>query len=279
MFLNHSKLVFRSTNLVLALVLFSTVGACSRPQNIVVEERVTVASAPVRIQRGNEYERRDNAIGAERRGPAHTVQANDTLYSIAFSHQLSVADLMCWNAIRDSRRLQVGQTLTLLAPNPAPQCASDVVIASSTQRQQGATVSKPRPQSTRVPVKQAVAPTQLSWAWPLKGELLERYSAPARRQGIVIAAPLRAPIKAAANGTVVYRGNALKGYGNLLILNHANGYLSAYAHTQEILVKEGQAVRMNDVIAIAGRDAANRTALHFQIRKDGNPIDPLPLLN
>jgi len=276
---------------ILLIAIFVT--GCAAPKDIAVEERATIATKPVVVHRAGEKRRRtdsvpitssstapSNSVRARpsgvsmelgTKGISHTVRSGDTLYSIAFVNQLSVDDLLCWNKIRDSRNLQIGQSLVLVRPPCQPACTKTSLASKSnvgTQPSSGSrSVSKPKP------------PRKVNaWYWPVDGKLLELYSKSARRQGVVIAASQNTPIKAAASGTVVYSGNALKGYGNLLILNHPGGYLSAYAHTQEILVKEGQYINVQDVIATTGRDNSDRSSLHFQIRKDGNPIDPIPLL-
>ena len=176
-----------------------------------------------------------------------------------------------WKSITDHRDLQIGQNLSLSRPPCQPTCTKTKSASNPITRGQ-------RPSSS-VSVNKPKPPRNVeAWYWPIEGKLLERYSKTARRQGVVIAASQNTPIKAAASGTVVYSGNALKGYGNLLILNHPGGFLSAYAHLHSILVNEGQYVNVQDVIATTGRDNSDRSSLHFQIRKDGNPIDPIPLL-
>ncbi len=282
--------------------------ACAKPPKASVEERATLANQPVIVHQDGKRvalsgdsldgEPRDatSRASAPRYNNVHIVRPQETLYSIAFARQLAVNDLVCWNQIRDIRRLQIGQELVLVKPTANIQCPDQPVStpgaaakppagsAGSDSRISSSTMSRGSSRQTQAKAKQNTkpkpdaTPKTVSWQWPLEGRLLERYSTSARRQGIVIASPKASPIKAAASGTVVYHGNALKGYGNLLIVNHANGYLSAYAHTQEILVKEGQNVRAAEVIATSGVDNNNRAALHFQIRKDGNPIDPLGLL-
>jgi lipoprotein NlpD len=117
----------------------------------------------------------------------------------------------------------------------------------------------------------------LTWAWPAAGKLIEVFDE-ARNKGIDIAGQEGDPVLAAADGQVVYRGNALRGYGNLVIIKHSDDFISAYAHNRQILVEQGQNVKRGQRIAEIGRTDADRPKLHFEIRRQGRPIDPVRLL-
>ena len=116
------------------------------------------------------------------------------------------------------------------------------------------------------------------WQWPVNGDVIERFSISSGQQGVIIAGALRSPVLAAKSGEVVYVGNAINGYGNLIIVKHDERFLSAYAHNLNILVTEGQQVKLQQEIGLVGTDNKSREAVHFQIRKDGEPVNPLSFL-
>lgn len=121
--------------------------------------------------------------------------------------------------------------------------------------------------------------SKMKWSWPIKGMVIDSfYSAKSKQRGINIAAKEGVPVYAAASGKVVYSGNALRGYGNLIIIKHDSQYLSAYAHNKKNLVKEGQNVKCGQQIAQVGKSGVKSPKLHFEIRYNGKPIDPLRLL-
>jgi lipoprotein NlpD len=123
------------------------------------------------------------------------------------------------------------------------------------------------------------ATTQLHWRWPAQGRLLRRFDSNGTgKKGIAIGGRLNSPVVAAAGGRVVYRGSGLVGYGRLIIVKHNNNYLSAYGHNQELLVDEGDQVRAGQLIARMGSSGTNQVMLHFEIRQNGKPVDPLKLL-
>jgi lipoprotein NlpD len=117
----------------------------------------------------------------------------------------------------------------------------------------------------------------LLWQWPAPGKVIEGFDE-TRNKGIDIAGNDGDPVLAAADGEVVYVGAALRGYGNLVIVKHSEEFISAYAHNKQILVKQGQAVKRGQRIAEIGRSDADRTKLHFEIRRQGKPVDPLKYL-
>ncbi|WP_163937093.1 peptidoglycan DD-metalloendopeptidase family protein [Paraferrimonas sp. SM1919] len=149
----------------------------------------------------------------------------------------------------------------------------------STSRQQVVNNVVHRQESQKQNVRPQKATFDGSWTWPVKGELLEGFSYKADGvKGIRIQADRGQSIKAAAAGTVVYAGNALRGYGNLVIIKHSDKYLSAYAHSDRIVVKEKQNVLQGQKIAEVGSSGINRVMAHFEIRKNGKPVDPIKLL-
>lgn len=141
-------------------------------------------------------------------------------------------------------------------PRAAPAAAAPVVVASGGTRTAGG----------------------VTWRWPATGQVVGRFQAGAAIPGIDIAGKSGDPVVAAADGTVVYSGNGLVGYGELIIIKHNDSFLSAYGHNRKRLVKEGQQVKAGQQIAEMGSSGSSRDELQFQIRKDGNPVDPLDYL-
>ena len=185
---------------------------------------------------------------------SYVVRPDDTLYSIAWRHDIDFRDLARWNTIGPDFRISVGQVLVL---GPASQPTPPRAAQGSTQA---------------VPNSAAIAASK--WTWPT-----DRLSAPrAAAGGILLSGRLGQDVRAASAGRVVYTGNGLRGYGNLIIIKHGDSMLSAYAHNREMLVHDGQNVAMGQVIAHMGEDAQQSPVLYFEIRQNGKPVDPLPFL-
>ena len=189
----------------------------------------------------------------------YVVRAQDTVYSIAWRYGLDFRDLARWNHIGPDFRITVGQTL-ILAPVATTAAAPPLKVP------------KPPP-STAMP-KPGPA-SALSWTWPT-----DRMSAPQAVSGGGILLPGRVgqDIRAASSGRVVYNGSGIRGYGNLIIIKHGENLLSAYAHTREPLVHDGQEVTLGQVIAHMGEGAPQKPVLYFEIRRNGKPVDPLAFL-
>ena len=205
----------------------------------------------------------------------HVVRAGETLYGISFRFGLRYQDVAAWNGISDPYTIEVGQRLRLRPPGSMP---------SSPRPGTGATASAtpPRPPATvpAPPVRPTAsivgAPT---WRWPAQGQIIGRYvSGDQTQQGINIAGSAGQPILAASDGIVVYSGAGLVGYGELIIIKHSDEWLSAYAHNRRRLVVEGSRVKSGEVIAEMGKTGAIREMLHFEIRRNGKPVDPLAFL-
>ena len=238
-------------------------------------------------------------------GPAsYVVRPRDTLYSIAWRHDLDFRDLARWNNIGPDFRISVGQVLVLgpssshspspsSSPGRAPTLENRAPRAAATPAP-GATgsrapeppqVGKPRPlpesqagaSHNGGPAAQAVpgAPNAVKWVWPTDGVGAPR---PVPGGGILLSGRLGQDVRAASAGRVVYTGSGLRGYGNLIIIKHADSLLSAYAHNREMLVHDGQEVAVGQVIGHMGEDAHQAPILYFEIRQNGRPIDPLPFL-
>ena len=204
-----------------------------------------------------------------------TVQAGDTVFGIAFRAGLNYRDVAAWNGIDEPYTIQVGQKLRLSPP--ATATASKPAKSAPALPNQKTVLSKTIPVGEPVPVKPA-APvlSNIAWQWPAKGEIIGRYIAGDKtNQGINIAGSNGQDITAAADGTVVYSGAGLIGYGELLIIKHSNEWISAYAHNSKRLVAEGFKVKAGQHIAEMGQTGSVRTMLHFEIRRNGKPVDPL----
>lgn len=214
------------------------------------------------------------------------VRRGDTVYGIAFRAGIDFRDLARWNGIAPPYTIYPGQRLQLRgrAVNPPsavtqapPRVASEVRPSRPAPRPPAPAPSNAPPTAPRVPAAPASAPT--AWRWPTHGALIARYVVgDSTRQGIDIAGNAGQAVAAAAAGTVVYSGSGLVGYGELVIVKHSDEWLSAYGHNRRRLVAEGERVSAGQTIAEMGRTGASRDMLHFEIRRNGKPIDPLPLL-
>lgn len=197
-------------------------------------------------------------------GATHVVRKGETVYRIATGNGITALDLALWNGIPPPYTIYPGQRLRLYPGG-----------AGTASRPAAARPSKPA-----TPSAPAVAPADVkapfAWRWPTAGELVSRYVAGnATKQGIDIAGSSGQAVYAAADGTVVYSGAGLVGYGELIIVKHDEQWLTAYGHNRVRLVNEGQLVKVGQQIAEMGRTGAARDMLHFEIRYDGKPVDPL----
>jgi lipoprotein NlpD len=196
----------------------------------------------------------------------YKVKKGDTLYSISFRYGLDYKKVARINNIRAPYKIYVGQKIYFKRYK-----------TNSTAKK--SETKKPAQKTTNVTKQANYSKGALVWRWPTKGTVISTYSTTGTgRKGIKIAGKAGQTIQAAAAGKVVYSGNGLPRYGNLLIIKHNNVYLSAYAHNQTLLVKEGQQVKSGQKIATLGRSGTQRDQLHFEIRRDGKPVDPLRFL-
>ena len=232
-------------------------------------------------------------------GSVHVVKAGETLMSISRGTGVSVAALAKTNHIDSSKKLSVGDRLTIpqgghqvaaAQPPAAPKVteprtaqAEKKIKVASAAPVQTAHVAKEEPKTTETAVKAAEPSGAMpSFRWPARGRVIAGFGSKpngVQNDGINLAVPEGTPIKAADDGVVAYAGNELKGYGNLVLIRHSNGYVSAYAHARELLVKRGDTIRRGQVIAHSGQ-TGNVTSpqLHFEIRKGSTPVDPTQFL-
>jgi len=232
----------------------------------------------------------------------HEVRQGDTLYSVAFLYGYEVRQLAAWNGLSPPYTIYKGQHLRLKPPpvarvvhsrpKPKPHLAKvhpsqpkPQIFAPSrpkTAAGRGATAARPTAPVTRPtprPQPQAPADGPITWSWPVRGPLLQRFDASGEgKKGIDIGGKSGESVRAAAPGKVVYSGSGLAGYGRLIIIKHNKEFLSAYAYNRKLLATEGQWVTKDQVIAQMGSSGTDRVQLHFEIRRRGRPVDPLRYL-
>lgn len=219
---------------------------------------------------------RTNAAGAATGIAAdlYTVEAGDTLFSIAWRFRLQVNDLAAWNELGDGSLILVGQRIRLTPPPvySASDAGAAAPVASPAPAARPAASSTPSAPS-------GVAPAAGSWRWPTQGSLdVEGARSRDGDYGIRILGTRGQDIRAADGGKVMYAGDGLKAYGLLVIVQHSPEWLSAYGHNERILVKEGDEVRAGQPIATMGTGPGNAAMLHFEIRRNGKPVEPVRLL-
>lgn len=200
----------------------------------------------------------------------HTVRHGDTLYAIAFRYQLDYKDLARWNGIGAGYLIHAGDELRLTPPKPAQRSPTPSNRSKPPQSATRPPATPPQRPATRPPTQTASAPYR--WRWPTDGKIDRGFSP--RSKGIEIGGTAGQKIVASAAGKVVYSGGALKGYGQLLIIKHNSGWLSAYGHNRTLRVREGDTVAAGQHIADMGLGPARRAVLHFEIRNNGKPVNP-----
>lgn len=220
----------------------------------------------------------------------HIVGKGETLYSIAWRYGKDYRQLAAINGIGRSYEIFPGQKLRLRGEAAASQVSipsSGSALRASAKRAPSAvkrTVSANKRSKSLTSKKKSPPPASaarhaITWHWPSNGRILSRFrSGSAPHKGVDIAGQKGEPVLAAADGTVIYAGSALRGYGNLLIIKHTEEYLSAYAHNDRLLVGEGERIKAGQKIAELGSSGTDRNKLHFEIRRNGNPVDPMAYL-
>ncbi len=226
----------------------------------------------------------------------HIVEPGESLMGIARKHGIALAALARANNIQPYTKISIGTRLTIpgghpvathMAAAPAPQLTKPSTVPAekvASAPVQNARIATPENHTTTesVPQTAEAAGSIPSFRWPVKGRVIAGFgtkSNGAQNDGINLAVPEGTPIKAADDGVVAYAGNELKGYGNLVLIRHANGFVSAYANASELMVKRGDTIKRGQVIAHAGQ-TGNVTSpqLHFEIRKGSTPVDPTKYL-
>ncbi|MES2716788.1 MAG: peptidoglycan DD-metalloendopeptidase family protein [Pseudomonadota bacterium] len=232
--------------------------------------------------------------GAENVGKPgyYSVRPGDTMIRIGLEQGQNWRDIVRWNGIENPNLIEVGQVLRVVPPQAdASALASQAVaapkveakpleakpVAAAAAAASAPSVAASAPTAVVAPLPAKDGDDEPAWAWPAAGSVLAGFEE-GKQKGLAIAGKAGDPVLAAADGRVVYAGSGLRGYGNLVIVKHNNTYLTAYAHNQSLLVKEDQAVRRGQKIAEMGSTDAERVQLHFEIRRQGKPVDPARLL-
>jgi len=200
----------------------------------------------------------------------YVVRAGDTLYKIAQAHGIDVSTLVRLNNIGDPSQLRIGQVLRLSGDTPMP---SQPPVAAAPPSPTPATPVTPPPPATAARASDA---SLINWGWPATGKIIQGFNS--NTKGIDIEGAPGDPVIAAADGKVMYAGNGVRGLGNLVLLGHSNGFITAYAHNQQLLVKSGDAVKKGSRIALLGQTDTTSPRLHFEIRRKGTPVNPLSYL-
>ncbi|GAB4359341.1 MAG: peptidoglycan DD-metalloendopeptidase family protein [Gammaproteobacteria bacterium] len=204
----------------------------------------------------------------------YIVEEGDTLYSIAFQAGKDYRQIAAWNGIGWPYRIYPSQKLRLSPPPKSPPVNRRKPAPRKSSRSDRSAGGSDTRREARIATS-----TSVRWQWPVYGPILNNYSKKGNgRNGMSIGGRLGEPVRAAAAGRVVYSGSGLRGYGKLIIIKHNDVYLSAYGHNRKLLVKEGETLQAGQVIAELGDTDADRPMLHFEIRRDGEPVDPRRLL-
>jgi murein DD-endopeptidase MepM/ murein hydrolase activator NlpD len=273
-------------------------------QQLVIPQRQAIAQPPAAAAPASRPVAAAAPVAA---ASVHVVNRGDTLMSIAQRNHVPVADLARANGLDPKTPLKLGTKITVpgarsaAADAPAPAApvaaaaaptavaAAPIKMASAEPAQKVRMASATATPEAAVaaaesPVKTAEATGALpTFRWPVRGRVITSYGAKTNgksNDGINVAVPEGTPIKAAEDGVVAYSGNELKGYGNLVLVRHSNGYVTAYAHASELMVKRGETIKRGQTIAKSGQSGeVGSPQLHFEIRKGSSPVDPLQFLN
>jgi len=290
----------------IALAAISLFGCAIPPHRAPVEERsatpraTLAAASPAVVAPATETNKPGPADNAGRPG-YYTVKPGDTLIRIGLDNGQNWKDLVRWNNLDNPNLIEVGQVLRVVAPGVDPTLAtsrpvvtarvdskpldtkaapaagsSPAASAASLAAVTPAVAAPAAPTPTAVPAPHD-SDDDITWGWPAAAPVSMPFD-DSRNKGLVFRGKPGDPVLAAADGRVVYAGSGLRGYGNLVILKHNAMYLTAYAHNQTLLVKDDQTVRRGQKIAEMGSTDADSVQLHFEIRKQGKPIDPAKLL-
>jgi lipoprotein NlpD len=301
---NYRSLVARSGLHLSAWILALGLAACASPSHRApVEDRQaggtprTTAPAPTAgsnagAAAATEAPATKPPPGIENAGKPgyYTVKPGDTLIRVGLENGQNWRDIARWNGLDNPNIIEVGQVLRVVPPAvEAPAVVARPVapagrvetrpLDGAAAAASGAAAATPAPAaSAPAPVNAVRDPEgEPNWMWPANGPVATAFDE-AKSKGLAITGKAGDPVYAAADGRVVYAGAGLRGYGNLVIVKHNATYLTAYAHNQTLLVKEDQAVRRGQKIAEMGSSDADRVQLHFEIRRQGKPVDPARLL-
>ncbi len=275
-------------------------------QQLVIPHQSAVAAAPASVAPPKPAVAAVTPVAAA--PSVHVVNHGDTLMSIAHRNHVPVAELARANSLDANSKLKLGQKINVpgarsaaapvpAAAQPAQVAAAQPAAVAAPATKMAAVVTDPKEKArlaqatttpeaaiVETPVKTAEATGALpTFRWPVRGRVVTGYGAKTNgksNDGINVAVPEGTPVKAAEDGVVAYSGNELKGYGNLILVRHSNGYVTAYAHASELMVKRGETIKRGQIIAKSGQSGeVGSPQLHFEIRKGSSPVDPLQFLN
>jgi murein DD-endopeptidase MepM/ murein hydrolase activator NlpD len=275
-------------------------------QQLVIPRPTASAAAPALVApAGKPVAVASAAVAVGAPAAVHFVNRGDTLMSIARRNHISVAELARANSLEPNAKLKLGMKINVpgarsAASTPAAAAAPAAVAAAPAATMAPATKMAAAEPAQKVRLAQATTPPEEiaaeqptkaadatgalpTFRWPVRGRVITSYGAKTngkQNDGINVAVPEGTPVKAAEDGVVAYSGNELKGYGNLVLVRHANGYVTAYAHASELMVKRGDPIKRGQIIAKSGQSGeVGSPQLHFEIRKGSTPVDPLQFLN
>lgn len=202
----------------------------------------------------------------------YRVKRGDTLARVAQKNGCSVKELLAWNGLKPSARIRKGQTLRIVTQQTVTTTvAGNAASPSNTATPMGSADARQLAAQTTRPAK------SVALAWPAQGAVVEPFQ-PGETRGIEIAGKVGDPVRAAADGRVMYAGTGLNEYGSLIIVQHNKDFLTAYAHNRKLLVKTGDVVHQGQQIAEMGSESNTRVSVLFELRHDGKPVDPMPYL-
>ncbi|MEO8924740.1 MAG: peptidoglycan DD-metalloendopeptidase family protein [Caldimonas sp.] len=275
----------------------SLFGCANPPHRAPVEERsatprATVAAASPALAPASAADAgKPVTVDSGPRAGFYMVKPGDTLIRIGLDNGQNWKDLVRWNSLDNPNLIEVGQTLRVVPPGTDPTMSASRPVTTTRveprpleTKPAGTTTASATPIASAAaapPPPPAATPKEgdddVAWGWPVSSPVAQPFDE-SRNKGLIFRGKAGDPVLAAADGRVVYAGSGLRGYGNLVILKHNATYLTAYAHNQTLLVKDDQTVRKGQKIAEMGSTDADSVQLHFEIRKQGKPIDPAKLL-
>ena len=263
------------------IVAGGVLAGCAQVNKAPVEDRGNASSIST-PSRGTSTVDPSTLPGAENAGKPgyYTIKPGDTLIRIGLEHGQSWKDIARWSNLENPNVIEVGQVVRVVPPtanvaasngtgSAGGRAVAPVVVGGSDAAGTPSAAEPVKPAPTPAPA----ADSSLGFVWPASGSVLAGFDE-SRNKGLDIGGKAGDPVLAAADGRVVYSGAGLRGYGNLIILKHNDTYLTAYAHNQKLLVKEDQNVKKGQKIAEMGSTDADRVKLHFEVRRQGKPVDP-----
>ena len=256
---------------------------------LIVVMGISACSAPKRAPVSSRELSSNKTTSIKSTATSYRIKKGDTLFAIAWEHGVEMEDLARWNNLSPPYLIYPGQKIRLTAPKTAvskSQRKSPYTSKRLPPKRATTVTPNEKPVQKSVPkvtdnssVQTTAERVKLSWSWPTQGKVQEHFSPnDPSRKGIKITGRPGQSVRAAESGKVVYAGSGLIGYGRLIIIKHNKNYLSAYGYNRKILVKEGDQVSKGSQIAEMGTNNRSGSVLHFEIRRNGTPVDPIKLL-